>query len=207
MFFPVRLAAACACAAAVAVPINAARSEGQGGPGGSPLSGYLAVIDDGCPTYHVALAFPRDEHLKFKNAVKADTGGAYTAAAKEFETNSKIVGAAGACSAAVRKAQENGANTTNLVPAKAFFVQQELALMESAQLRFADDYCKRLAVDWKAQNARLEKLGLDPSARHVRGVVRKLATDIRSRHRHEPALFCLELYGKWSSVGLLKTKQ
>ncbi len=100
----------------------------------------------------MALAFPKDEHLKIKSAVKTDAAGPYAAAAKKFETNGKIVGPAGACTAAIRKAQEFGANTTNMVPAKDFFAQQELAMMETAQLRFADDYCKRLAVDWKAQN-------------------------------------------------------
>ena len=114
---------------------------------------------------------------------------------------------AGACGVAIRKAQEYGANTTNLVAAKDFFAQQELAMMETAQLRFANDYCKRLVVDWKAQNARLEQLGLDPNARHVKGVVKKQASNVRSRHRYDPAPFCLELYGKWSSAGLLKTKE
>jgi len=173
----------------------------------SLLKAYLVIVDDRCPTYRVALAFPKDEHAKLKSAVKADAAGPYAAAAKEFETNSKVVGPAGACSAAIRKAQEFGANTTNLVPAKDFFAQQELAMMETAQLQFAGEYCKRLTVDWKAQNARLERLSLDPNARHVKGVVKKQLKDVRSRHRHEPAPFCLELYNKWSSAGLLKTKE
>lgn len=171
------------------------------------LKAYLVIVDDSCPTYRAALAFPKDEHGKIKSAVKADAAGPYAAAAKEFETNSKVVGPAGACSAAIRKAQEFGANTTNMVPAKDFFAQQELAMMETAQLRFAEDYCKRLTVDWKAQNARLAELGLDPNARRVKGVVKKQASDVRSRHRHEAAPYCLELYNKWSSAGLLKTKE
>lgn len=171
------------------------------------LKAYLAVVDDSCPTYRVALAFPKDEHGKIKSAVKADAAGPYAVAAKEFETNSKIVGPAGACGVTIRKAQEFGANTTNMVPAKDFFVQQELAMMETAQLRFAEDYCKRLTVDWKAQNARLAQLGLDPNARRVKGVVKKQASDIRSRYRSDAAPYCIELYNKWSPAGLLKTKE
>lgn len=211
MTFPIRIAA---LAAAVLVQTGVALA--QSGPAepslqnfnkDSLLKAYLVIVDDSCPTYRVALAFPKDEHAKIKSAVKADAAGPYAAAVKEFETNGKVVGPAGACSAAIRKAQEFGANTTTMVPAKDFFAQQELAMMETAQLRFADDYCKRLTVDWKGQNARLEKLGLDPNARHVKGVVKKQAKDIRSRHRHEAAPYCLELYNKWSSAGLLKTKE
>jgi hypothetical protein len=210
MSFPMRVLAACALVTAVAMPGAAPAQPAptlENFSKESLLKAYLAVIDDSCPTYRVALAFPKDEHIKIKNAVKADASGPYAAAAKEFETNSKVVGPAGACGEAIRRAQVNGANTTNLVPVKDFFAQQELAMMETAQLRFADDYCKRLAVDWKAQNARLAQVGLDPNARRLKGVVKKQASDIRSRHRHEPAPFCLELYNKWSSAGLLKTKE
>jgi hypothetical protein len=188
----------------VGVPMGAADAQ----PSRDDLkASYLVLIDDNCPNQRVALAFPRDAHLKLKNAIKSETGGAYPAAAKEFETNTKVVGTAGACGEAIRKAQENGANTTNLVPAKEFFAQQQVAMQETAQLRFADDYCKKLVVDWKAQNERLEKLGLDPNARRVKGIVKKMNSDLRSRHRYEPAPFCLELYGKWSPPGLLKTKE
>ncbi len=210
MIFSMRMAAVSALVAAAVMPGAVMAQPAptlQNFDKDSLLKAYLAVIDDSCPSYRVALAFPKDEHLKLKAAVKADAGGAYPATAKEFETNSKVVGAAGACDEAIRRAQVNGANTTNLVPAKDFFAQQELAMMETAQLRFADDYCKKLTVDWKAQNARLAQLGVDPNARRVKGVVKKQASDIRSRHRHEPAPFCLELYNKWSATGLLKTKE
>jgi len=171
------------------------------------LKAYLVIVDDSCPTQRVALAFPKDEHAKIKSAVKADAAGPYATAAKEFETNSKIVGPAGACGVAIRKAQEFGANTTTMVPAKDFFAQQEVAMMETAQLRFAEDYCKRLTVDWKARNAQLTELGLDPNARRVKGIVKKQASDIRSRHRSDAAPYCIELYNKWSPAGLLKTKE
>jgi hypothetical protein len=205
-----RIAAACALAAAAVIPGAATAQPSltlQNFSKDGLLKAYLAVIDDSCPAYRVALAFPKDEHGKLKIAIKAEASGAYAAALKEFETNIKVAGPAGACSVAIRKAQENGANTTNLVGAKEFFAQQEVAMMETAQLRFADGYCKRLTVDWQAENVRLEQFGLDPNARRVKGVVKKQTSDIRSRHRREPAPYCLELYNKWSSAGLLKTKE
>src|SRR3954469_24662958 len=114
MSFPMRIAAASALAAAVAVPVVAQQAPGepslQNFNKDSLLKAYLTIVDDSCPTQRVALAFPKDEHGKIKSAVKADAAGPYAAVAKEFETNSKIVGPAGACSAAIRKAQEFGAN-------------------------------------------------------------------------------------------------
>src|SRR4051794_17912197 len=101
MSFPMRIAAASALAAAVAVPVVAQPAPGepslQNFDKDSLLKAYLVIVDDSCPTYRVALAFPKDEHAKIKSAVKADTAGPYAAAAKEFATNGKVVGPAGAC--------------------------------------------------------------------------------------------------------------
>ena len=70
----------------------------------STRTSYMAVLDDSCKGYRVALAYPRAEHDKIKAAVKAEgAAGPYAEIAKQFEQNTKVVGVAGACQDAFKK--------------------------------------------------------------------------------------------------------
>jgi hypothetical protein len=40
----------------------------------------------------------------------------------------------------------------------------------------------------------------------VKKYVKRLAGDERVKHKRNPAPFCLDMYGKWSVSGLVKTK-
>jgi hypothetical protein len=167
---------------------------------------HLALIDDHCRGYRVALAFPKSEHDKIKAAVKAEGGEAYANAVKELELNTKVAGAAGACEAAFRKAYIAGADATMLVPDKQFLSKQSVTMLHTAQLQTVHYLCKRLTVDFAAVNAEMEKVGLDGNETRVKKYVKRLAGDERVKHKRNPAPFCLDMYGKWSVSGLVKTK-
>jgi hypothetical protein len=172
----------------------------------SVRNAYLALIDDSCRSYRVALAFPKSAHDKIKAAVKAEGGEAYANAVKELELNTKVAGAAGACEAAFRKAYVAGADATMLVPDKQFLSKQSVTMLHTAQLQTVHDLCKRLTVDMAAVNAEMEKVGLDGNETRVKKYVKRLAGDERVKHKRNPAPFCLDMYGKWSVSGVVKTK-
>jgi hypothetical protein len=199
----VRLAAAgCLLASAVtAAPIGPAGAQQKNE---NLRNGYLALIDDSCRGYRVALAFPKSEHDRIKAAVKGNE--AYANAVKEFELNSKVAGAAGACEAAFRKTYVAGADATMLVPDKQFLSKQSVTMLHTAQLQTVHDLCKRLTVDMAAVNAEMEKHGLDGNETRVKKYVKRLAGDERVKHKRNPAPFCLDMYGKWSASGVVKTK-
>jgi len=165
---------------------------------------YLALIDDNCRGYRVAMAFPRSEHDKLKAAAKA--GEAHAAAVKEFELSTKVAGLAGACDAAFRKAYIAGADATMLAPDKQFLSKQSVTMLHTAQLQTVHDLCKRLVVDLAAVNAELTKHGLDLNEKRVKQYVKRLTGDERVKHKRDPAPFCLDMYGKWSAAGVVKTR-
>jgi hypothetical protein len=167
----------------------------------------MAVLDDSCKGYRVALAYPRAEHDKIKAAVKAEgAAGPYAEIAKQFEQNTKVVGVAGACQDAFKKARANGADKKMLQPEKDFLTEQVKVLDNTARLRTVQDLCKLLVVDQKAVTAELEKHGLDAKERHVRKTLKQLAYDEYRKYKNNPSPFCLDMYGKWSASGTIRTK-
>ncbi|MBX9844554.1 MAG: hypothetical protein K2Z80_22370 [Xanthobacteraceae bacterium] len=207
MTFAARLKpAAAGCLVASVVAIAAVGPAGAQQKNESLRNSYLALIDDSCRGYRVALAFPRSEHDKIKAAVKAERGEAYASVVKEFELNTKVAGAAGACEAAFRKAYIAGADATMLVPDKQFLSKQSVTMLQTAQLQTVQDLCKRLTVDTAAVKAEMEKYGLDGSETRVKKYVKRLAGDERVKHKRNPAPFCLDMYGKWSAAGVVKTR-
>ena len=172
----------------------------------SVRNSYLALIDDNCRGYRVALAFPKSEHDRIRATVKAEGGEAYANVVKEFELNAKVAGAAGACEAAFRKAYVAGADATMLVPERQFLSKQSVTMLHTAQLQTAQDLCRRLTVDMTVVNAEMEKHGLDGNESRVKKYVKRLAGDERVKHKRNPAPFCLDMYGKWSASGVVKTK-
>jgi hypothetical protein len=163
---------AAGCLLASAITAAAIGPAGAQQKNESVRNSYLALIDDSCRGYRVALAFPKSEHDRIKAAVKVEGGEVYANAVKELELNSKVAGAAGACEAAFRKAYVAGADATMLVPDKQF----------------------------------LSKHGLDGNETRVKKYVKRLAGDERVKHKRNPAPFCLDMYGKWSASGVVKTK-
>jgi hypothetical protein len=153
---------------------------------------YLALIDDRCRNYRVALAYPRSEHDRIKAAVKA---GPYPKIVKEFELDSKVAGVPGACDAAARKANVAGADATMLVADKQFLSKQSVTL------------CKRLTVDMTAVDAEMEKHGLDANEKSLKKYLKRIAGDEWAKHKRNPAPFCLDMYAKWSPSGVVKTKE
>ena len=195
-------AAGCLLASTIAAGAIGPASAQQKNDGARDV--YLALIDDNCRGYRVALAFPKSEHDRLKAAAKA--GEAYAGAVKEFELNTRVAGAAGACEAAFRKAYIAGADATMLVPEKQFLSKQSVTMLHTAQLQTVQDLCKRLTVDMTAVNAELTKHGLDLNETRVKKYVKRLAGDERVKHKRNPAPFCLDMYGKWSASGVVKTK-
>jgi hypothetical protein len=195
--------------AAVAAFIAAAASPAAAQPSrDSVRTGTMSVIDDNCRNYRVALAFPRSEHDKIKAAAKAEgAAGPYPEIAKQFAQDTKVVGLPGACQAAFKKARENGANETMLQPEKDFLTQQTVILYQTARLRTVQDLCKLLVVDARAMAADLEKHGLDAKESRVKKSLKQIAYDEYRRYKNNPSPFCLDMYGKWSASGMLKTRQ
>ncbi|MBX9828464.1 MAG: hypothetical protein K2Y27_26160 [Xanthobacteraceae bacterium] len=207
MTFAARLRpAAAGCLLASAVAVAAVGPAGAQQKNESLRNSYLALIDDSCRGYRVALAFPRSEHDKIKAAVKADGGEAYANVVSEFELNTRVAGAAGACEAAFRKAYIAGADATMLVPDKQFLSKQSVTMLQTAQLQTVQELCKRLTVDTAAVKAEMEKYGLDGNETRVKKYVQRLAGDERVKHKRNPAPFCLDMYGKWSAAGVVKTR-
>jgi hypothetical protein len=186
-------------AAAIAIGPAAAQPKDAG-----LRDAYLALIDDSCRGYRVALAFPKSEHDRLKAVAKA--GEAYGKAARDFELSTRVAGAAGACEDAFRKAYVAGADATMLVPDKQFLSKQSVTMLHTAQLQTVHDLCKRLTVDMAAVNADMQKHGLDEKDPRVKRYVKRLAGDERVKHKRNPAPFCLDMYGKWSASGVVRTK-
>ena len=169
---------------------------------------YMAVLDESCKGYRVALAFPRSEHDKIKAKVKAEgAAGPYADIARQFEQNTKVVGVAGACQDAFKKARANGADETMLQPEKDFLTQQTVILYQTARLRTVQDLCKLVVVDAKAMAADLDKHGLDAKESRVKKTLKQIAYDEYRKYKTNPSPFCLDMYAKWSASGMLKTKQ
>jgi hypothetical protein len=201
--FPTTVLILAATIAAVATSPVVARQKND-----SIRNAYLALIDDSCRNYRVALAFPRSEHDRIKAAVKAEgEAGPYAKSSKEFELDSKVAGVPGACDAAARKANVAGADATILVSDKQFLSMQSVTMLHTAQLRAARDLCKRLAVDMKAVDAEMEKHGLDASEKRVKKYLKRISGDEWTKHKRNPAPFCLDMYAKWSPSGVVKTKE
>lgn len=55
-------------------------------------------------------------------------------------------------------------------------------------------------------NAEMEKHSLDGNETRVKKYLKRLAGDERVKHKRNPAPFCLDMYGKWSAAGVVKTK-
>jgi hypothetical protein len=169
---------------------------------------YLALIDDSCRNYRVALAYPRSEHDRIKAAVKAEgEAGPYAKIVKEFELDSRVAGVPGACDAAARKANVAGADATMLVTDKQFLSKQSVTMLHTAQLRTVRDLCKRLTVDMKAVDAEMEKHGLDANEKSVKKYLKRITGDEWTKHKRDPAPFCLDMYAKWSPTGIVKTRE
>ena len=202
MKFATRIIAAAFIAIAVSPPAAAQPSRD------SVRTATMAVIDDNCRNYRVALAFPRSEHDKIESAAKAEgAAGPYPGIARQFEQDTRVVGLPGACQAAFKKARENGADETMLQPEKDFLTQQTVILYQTARLRTVQDLCKLLIVDAKAMAADLEKHGLDAKESRVKKTLKQIAYDEYRRYKNNPSPFCLDMYAKWSASGMLKTKQ
>jgi hypothetical protein len=197
-----RFLAAAAIAAAAISPVTAQQKND------SVRNAYLALIDDSCRNYRVALAYPRSEHDRIKAAVKAEgEAGSYAKTVKAFELDSKVAGVPGACDAAARKANVAGADATMLVSDKQFLSRQAVTMLHTAQLRAVRDLCKRLAVDMKAVDAEMEKHGLDAGEKRVKKHLKRVSGDEWTKHKRNPAPFCLDMYAKWSPSGVVKTKE
>jgi hypothetical protein len=206
MTFAARLTpAATGCLLALVITAAPIAPAGAQPNDNSVRDAYLALIDDNCRGYRVALAYPKGEHNRLKAAAKA--GEAYADALKELELNTKVAGAPGACELAFRKANIAGADATMLVPDKHFLSKQSVTMLQTAQLQTVQDLCKRLIVDMAAVNAELEKHGLDLKETRVRKYVKRIAGDERVKHKRNPAPFCLDMYGKWSASGVVKTRE
>jgi hypothetical protein len=194
-----------AAAAIVAVAMNPAAAQQKND---SVRNAYLTLIDDSCRNYRVALAYPRSEHDRIRAAVKAEgEAGPYAKTVKAFELDSKIAGVPGACDAAARKANVAGADATMLVSDKQFLSMQSVTMLHMAQLRAVRDLCKRLAVDMKAVDSEMEKHGLDASEKRVKKHLKRISGDEWTKHKRNPAPFCLDMYAKWSPSGVVKTKE
>ena len=199
-------AARCLAAAAVAAAVIGPAAAQQ--KNDSVRNAYLALIDDSCRNYRVALAYPRGEHDRIKAAVKAEgEAGPYPKIVKEFELASKVAGVPGACDAAARKANVAGADATMLVTDKQFLSKQSVTMLHTAQMRAVRDLCKGLTVDMKAVDAELEKHGLDANEKSVKKYLKRVTGDEWTKHKRNPAPFCLDMYAKWSPTGIVKTKE
>jgi hypothetical protein len=199
-------AARCLTAAAIVVVTMGSATAQQ--KNDSVRNAYLTLIDDSCRNYRVALAYPRSEHDRIKAAVKAEgEAGPYPKIVKEFELDSKVAGVLGACNAAARKANVAGADATMLVTDKQFLSKQSVTMLHTAQLRTVRDLCKRLTVDIKAVDAEMEKHGLDANEKSVKKYLKRITGDEWTKHKRDPAPFCLDMYAKWSPTGIVKTKE
>jgi hypothetical protein len=90
---------------------------------------------------------------------------------------------------------------------KQFLSKQSVTLLHTAQLRTVRDLCKRLAVDIQAVDAELEKHGLDANEKSVKKYLKRVTGDEWTKHKRNPAPFCLDMYAKWSPTGIVKTKE
>jgi len=149
MSFPVRSAAAGFSAVAfVAVPAVAAIAQ----PSQDSLkASYLVLIDDNCPNQRVALAFPRDEHTRSR----APSSRKPAAPMRPPPGNSRPTPRSSERRAPAAKRSARRRRTAPTPPIscrpRSSSPSSRWRLQETAQLRFADDYCKKLVVDWKAQ--------------------------------------------------------
>ncbi len=200
--------AAFRCLAAAAVVVVAMGPVAAQQKNDGVRNAYLTLIDDSCRNYRVALAYPRSEHDRIKAAVKAEgEAGAYSKVVMVFEHYTKVAGAPGACDAAARKANVAGADATMLVADKQFLSKQSVTMLHTAQLRTVRDLCKRLTVDMKTVDAEMEKHGLDANEKSVKKYLKRITGDEWTKHKRNPAPFCLDMYAKWSPTGLVKTKE